>query len=155
MVIGKKNLKKVVFFDTSVKLRDTKQIDELTGKLKSQKEEEIQRAIKNIKHKGKKSIFKGLFKAKEKPKFKTMKKELPVEFTPKPFEKHEKVEDALNMVHKARNALMRFDLSKAKSIYIEIIRIYNSLSEEERGKVYKEIKDIYDERKNAESLNIK
>jgi len=40
MVIGKKNLKKVVFFDTSVKLRDTKQIDELTGKLKSQKEEE-------------------------------------------------------------------------------------------------------------------
>jgi len=37
---GKKNLKKVVFFDTSVELKETKTIEEFTGKLHKQKDEE-------------------------------------------------------------------------------------------------------------------
>jgi Mg-chelatase subunit ChlD len=37
---GKKSWERVVYFDTSVQLGDTEQIDELSGKLKTQKEEE-------------------------------------------------------------------------------------------------------------------
>ncbi|MBS3102696.1 VWA domain-containing protein [Candidatus Woesearchaeota archaeon] len=37
---GKKSLERVVSFDTSVKLKDTKKIEELAGKLKNQAEEE-------------------------------------------------------------------------------------------------------------------
>ena len=119
-------------------------------------EEEIQRAIEGIKHyKRKKSRFKGLFKKKEKPKQKVIEKELPVEFTPRVYEKQDKTYDISDNVHKARSALMEFDLDGAKSIYIEIMRMYNDLSVEDRKKVYQEIKELYDERKNAESLNLK
>jgi len=119
-------------------------------------EEEIKRAIKGIKkYKEKNPIFKKLFKAKEKPKQKAIEEKLPVEFMPRTHERRDKVEDILNMVHKARNALMQFNLDKAKGIYIGIMRIYNDSSVEEKKRVYQEIKDLYDERKNAESLKIK
>ena len=114
-------------------------------------EEEIERAIQGIKnYKEKKSIFGGLFGKRPKAA-----EELPVEFMPKTFEKIDKVEDIMNKVHAARSALMDFNLDRAKSIYIGIMGIYNSLSVQEKKKVYQEIKDLYDERKNAESLAIR
>jgi len=118
-------------------------------------EDEIERAIKSIrKQTVKRSIFKSLFKAKEK---KTMLKEIedmPAVPNPIIHVRHDKNENVINMVHKAREALMQFDLDTAKSIYIEIIREYNSLPSEEKEKVYVNIKELYEERKNAESLNI-
>ena len=115
-------------------------------------EEEIQRAIEGIKnHKEKKSIFKKLFSSKEKK----AEEELPVEFMPRTYEKKDRADDVLSMIHQARNALMEFNLDKAKGIYMEIMRIYNDLSFEDKKKVYQDIKDLYDERKNAEALNIR
>jgi len=114
-------------------------------------ENEIQRAIKGVKSfKEKKSIFKKLFiPKKRKPKNKDIEEALPIESMPI---KANEVDEVLNKVHKARNALMEFDLKKAKSNYIEIMKIYYNLSVENKKKVYQDIKDLYKERKNAESL---
>ena len=120
-------------------------------------EEEIERAIQGIKnYKEKKSIFRSIFRPKEKPKRAGIEElPLPPKFMPKTYEKRDEVDDILNKIHKARNALMEFDLDKAKSAYIEIMRSYNGLSVDKKKKVYQDIKDLYDERKNAEALNIR
>ena len=58
-------------------------------------------------------------------------------------------------IHDIRDALMDFDLTKAKLIYIKTMGMYKNLTPEKQAIVYEQIKDIYNERKNAESLNIK
>ncbi len=118
----------------------------------SKSEEEIQKAITKIKkQKEKKPLFKSIFKPKEK---KPEKDEPPVEFMPRTFEKSAQIDDILDKIHEAQAALMKFDLDEAKRIYIEIMRIYSNLSGKEKAKIYQDIKDLYDERKNAESLNL-
>ena len=142
--------------------RETKWTPEVGGKTEKPEEikkaeEEIQRAIEGIKnYKEKKSIFRSIFRPKEKPKRAGIEElPLPPKFMPKTYEKRDEVDDILNLIHEARNVLMEFDLDKAKSAYIEIMRSYNGLSVDEKKKVYQDIKDLYDERKNAEALNIR
>lgn len=57
-------------------------------------------------------------------------------------------------INEARAALMDFNLNKAKSLYLEIIGIYNSMKPEDKSKVYNDISDLYSERKSAEQLNV-
>ena len=57
-----------------------------------------------------------------------------------------------NMISNARDHLVRLNLEEAKSSYIEIMKIYNTLNPEARAKVYNEINDFYFERKSAEKL---
>ncbi|MBI2660278.1 hypothetical protein HYX07_03900 [Candidatus Woesearchaeota archaeon] len=57
-------------------------------------------------------------------------------------------------ISRARESLMKFDLESAKKNYIEIMKIYNKISPEQQAKVYREISDLYSERKSAEELKI-
>ena len=57
-------------------------------------------------------------------------------------------------IENARQALMNFDLAAAKRDYIEIMKIYNKTSPEQQAKVYREINDLYSERKSAEELKV-
>jgi len=57
-----------------------------------------------------------------------------------------------HQIHDAGNALMDFDLDKAKSIYIRIMVEYTNLSPGKQAKVYERIRDLYNERKHAEGL---
>ncbi len=54
-------------------------------------------------------------------------------------------------IHEVRNALLNLDLPKAKDVYIQILASYNKLKEEDKLKVYKDIKKIYEDRKYAEA----
>lgn len=65
-----------------------------------------------------------------------------------------KVEKILDMAHRARNCLIEFNLEKSKELYIEIIKLYNDLPQHEKSLVYEEIDELYNDRKNAESLNL-
>ncbi len=58
-------------------------------------------------------------------------------------------------IHEIRTFLMDLKLKEAKQAYIKIIQVYNTLSYQDQAKVYEDIKDIYEERKIAESLNLK
>src|SRR3989338_7502315 len=57
-------------------------------------------------------------------------------------------------VNEARQALMEFDLEKARKSYIEAMNLYNRINPEEQAKVYHDIKEIYLERKSAEGLKV-
>lgn len=57
-----------------------------------------------------------------------------------------------SQINDARTQLMNFNLKGAKKIYVSIMATYNSLAHEDQEKVYDLIKDLYDERKNAENL---
>ena len=50
---------------------------------------------------------------------------------------------------------MEFQLDDARNKYIEIMNIYLQLSSEKKSFVYDKIIDLYNERKNAERLEIK
>src|SRR3989344_3637527 len=62
------------------------------------------------------------------------------------------LESIQKRINDARNALMDFNLQRARESYIEIMNIYNHLKPEEQAKVYNEIRDLYFERKSAEQL---
>ena len=66
----------------------------------------------------------------------------------------DKVSMIQNDIKKAREALMGFDLETAKMNYIEIIKLYNNIKPEEQAKVYRDIKELYFERKSAEELKV-
>ena len=125
-----------------------------------QAEQEIEKAIEELK-KPKKPLFK-LFKHKKEklPKHEIKLPKIPkkeVQELPKP-EIEKPTDDVIAIKHKihdTRNALMDFNLAKAKMIYIKIMRLYNNLSPEKQAKVYGQIRDLYEERKNAESLELK
>ncbi|HLC97146.1 MAG TPA: hypothetical protein VJH97_07560 [Candidatus Nanoarchaeia archaeon] len=61
--------------------------------------------------------------------------------------------DSINeRIFKARDALLAFEFSKAKSLYLELLRLYNSLPNSEKGKYFESIQELYEERKSAEKL---
>ena len=83
-------------------------------------EEEIQKAIDDIKKKSKRpSIIKKFFERKEEEKLETP------EVMPSFEENTDEVELIEEKIHKARMALMDFKFDMAKKAYIDIIRIYN------------------------------
>jgi len=120
-------------------------------------EHEINKAIKNMRKKKKKPLFSFLKAKKEK--------------LPKPETKPEKVPEKLpaleikpptdevnaikHKIHDARNALMNFDIEKAKVLYIKAMKLYQNLSPEKQALVYDQIKDLYNERRHAEGLKFK
>lgn len=107
-------------------------------------EEEIQSAIESIKKREKPSILKGLFSRKQ--------EEAPER--PLMIEPQGNISAIQGKINDARQALMRFDLEAAKRSYIEVMRMYNSISPEEKAKVYNEIKELYSERKSAEEIKV-
>jgi len=109
---------------------------------------EIQKAISGLKVKKRSFIPKNLFKKKERVEGRI---ETP-EVMPRTYDKIDYVEEIEVKMHKARLALMDFKFEEAKSVYIEIMRMYNQLESKKRLKVYQDIKDLYYERKSAEKF---
>ncbi|MBI3026533.1 hypothetical protein HYY70_00315 [Candidatus Woesearchaeota archaeon] len=103
-------------------------------------EEEIRNAIQKIKDKDKPSFLSRLF-GKEK-KERLIQEEWKSGSMPL-------IQDNIN---KSREALMKFDLETAKKSYIEAMKVYNSMSPEDQAKVYREIRELYFERRSAEEL---
>ena len=56
------------------------------------------------------------------------------------------------LIENARRSLEAVNLQDAKAAYIKVIKIYNSLSSEDKMKVYNGILELYDDRKNAERI---
>lgn len=115
-------------------------------------EDEIKSAIEKIKGKGKTSFFHKLFGKKEK----TDKEPVGQQLLPGFQEVSEGSEVYVikDNIAQTREALMRFDLESAKKNYIEIMKLYNKISPEEKAEVYNDIKELYFERKSAEELKV-
>ena len=61
--------------------------------------------------------------------------------------------DSINqMINEARDALLNLNIRKAKYDYIKIMKIYNSLDDYKKSKVYEAIRELYEERKSAEAM---
>ena len=56
------------------------------------------------------------------------------------------------MAEDGREALLNMNLARARYIYIELMKIYRRLPDEERQKTYEMLKELYEERKSAEKL---
>lgn len=108
-------------------------------------QEEIKSAIEKIKKHEKPSFFRNLFAKKEKA-------EEPAEILAPETDDMSVIQ---NKLVKARKALMDFDLESAKKIYMEVMGIYNRLSQPDKSKIYNEIREFYFERKNAEQMQLK
>ena len=108
-------------------------------------EDEIKSAIEKIKGRGKSSLLKRLFakKAKKEPEEQTQ--ELP---------EMDNVSAIQGNIRKTKEALMKFDLDAAKRDYIEVMRIYNQMSPSQKSVFYRDIKELYFERKSAEGLKV-
>lgn len=109
-------------------------------------EDEIKSAIEKIKKQEKPSFLSRLFakKAKEEPEEAENSLMHPADA--------DDMSAIQNKMKNAREALMRFDLEAAKMNYIEIMRLYNKISPDEKAEVYNDIKELYFERKSAEGL---
>jgi len=121
-------------------------------------EEEIRMAIDGMKGNNKSSVIGRLFRRKEKQSkaqisgvTESGKIETP-EVMPRTFEKIDHVQEIEERVHKARMCLMDFKFDDAKRIYMEIMKLYSSISQKDRYKVYQDIMDLYYERKSAEKF---
>ena len=113
-------------------------------------EKEIQKAIDGMKEpKKNRFALKGLFKRKEEQNQESIEKP---EIMPRTSDKIDYIEFVEERIHKARMAMMNFNFEKAKKIYVEIMRLYNDMSQKEKYQVYQDIKDLYYERKSAESF---
>ncbi len=55
-----------------------------------------------------------------------------------------------SIIKTARESLDNFDLQGARTKYLEIIKIYNDLSEKQKANVYVDIRNFYYERKSSE-----
>ena len=112
-------------------------------------QEEIQSAIKSIKEGQNPSLFKRLFgkwkKIKEKPNEENLKQDI---------SEVDEISAIQNTIEKTRHALMKFDLETAKKSYIDAIKIYNGLKPEQQVKVYRDIKELYLDRKSIEETKI-
>jgi len=165
---------------SKIKVSDIENLEkETTTNEVVNEKEEIQKAIEGIK--GKKKFFKikGLFKKKVKGAEKTKirenqrfplflgnskkfeeisstnqpeKVETP-EVMPRTYDKIDHVQLIEERVHKARLVLMDFKFDQAKSIYIEIMEMYNNLEPKKKSRVYQDINDLYYERKSAEKFS--
>ncbi len=136
------------------------------GKSEEVAEDEIQKAISSMSIKKKPSILKGLFRKKEK--YEDARKatdsfdlsgtsyagkiELP-EVMPKTYDKIDHVVLIEEKIHKIRSFLMDFKFDEAKKVYIEIMGMYNNLEAKKKAKVYKDIQEVYYERKSAEKFS--
>lgn len=109
-------------------------------------QEEIQSAIEKIKKVEKPSFFNKLFAKRE--------KEKPSDAYPIRVQNGNGIPIIQSNIKRARDALAKFDLEKAKKSYIEIIKMYNNLNPQDKAKVYHEIDDLYSERKSAEELKV-
>jgi len=109
-------------------------------------EEEIKSAIDKIKEQEKPSLFKRLFSKKKKVEEKTEEHLMPK------ISEVSGISMIQNSINKAREALIKCDLERAKINYIEVMEIYNKIKPEEQAKVYHDIKELYFERKSAEGL---
>lgn len=118
--------------------------------LPTHEDDEITAAIEKLKaeeEKKKGSFFSKLFKPKPKAE---IKKE--PNFMPKPETSN--IGTINNLMRSARNHLLDLKLGEAKKDYIAIMKIYNQLKPDEQKMAYEDIKELYDERKNAEALNL-
>lgn len=122
-------------------------------------EEEIKKAIDGMKEKSRTPSISRLFKRKEdQPKESDIfditcygKIETP-EVMPRTFDKIDHVQEIEERIHKARMHLMDFKFDDSKRIYLEIMNLYNILSQKDKYKVYQDIRDLYYERKSAEKF---
>ena len=137
-----------------IKLKPKKERVNIDKEMKQLEKEILKAKLAEEKPKPKKKPSFRLFKQKEKLSkiHKLEEEKLP---PPAIEEPKDEVIAIKHKIHDARNALMDFDLVKAKTIYIKIMRMYPDLSQEKQANVYEDITDLYNERKNAESLNIK
>ena len=123
--------------------------NELKQKTKPQEileaEEEIKSAIEKIKKRESPSILHRLFLKKRKEE---------AQEEPLLLESQDNLSRIQNKISEARWALTRFDLETARRNYIEAMRLYNNMPPEERAKVYRDIKELYFERKSAEELRV-
>ena len=110
-------------------------------------QEEIQSAIDKIRKKERRSFLGRLFERKEKEK----QEEIYPTFS---IPNGDGLSIIQSSIKKARDALMKFDLETAKRNYIEIMRLYNNLSQQDKAKVYNDINELYYERKSAEELKV-
>lgn len=127
-----------------------------------QAEQEINKAIKELKKKQGKSLFSFLKTKKEKiPRPEIKQEKIQKEESPENLPTLEikgptdEVNAIKHKIHDARTALMNFDLQKAKILYIKTMRLYQNLSPEKQARVYEQIKDLYNERMHAEGLKFK
>ena len=80
---------------------------------------------------------------------KTIRKELGLELTPD----INKLDTVFNLLVSARRNLSDLKTEDAKEDYLEMMKLYKDLRAEEKALVYNDIKDVYNERKNAEIYN--
>ena len=111
-------------------------------------EEEIKSAIKTIKEQEKPSFFNRLFGKKKKT------EEKPAEESLIQTQGFDGIAAIQNNIKKAKEALIKFDLISAKKNYVDAMKIYNKLKPEDQSKVFKDIKEIYNERKSAEEIKL-
>ena len=110
-------------------------------------EDEINEAIESMKIADKKrSLLTRLF---TKSRTKTIRKELGLELTPD----INKLDTVFNLLVSARRNLSDLKTEDAKEDYLEMMKLYKDLRAEEKALVYNDIKDVYNERKNAEIYN--
>ena len=119
----------------------------------SRAEEEILQAVQNIKGQ-KETGIKNIFKKKEKiPEIGPYSQE---EYIPKQVDATSDDPDPIKelqiKMHKTRLSIMDFKLAEAKNEYMEIMGIYMELNDEDKGKVYEQIRELYYERKSAEKF---
>lgn len=113
-------------------------------------EEEIRKAIDKIKSKEKNSFFKSFFAKKQGIPDGNEVREIKF---PKPITMGN-ISLIQGKIAEARQLLARLDLDGARTAYMDIMEYYKNLKPEEQAKVYRDIKELYFERKNAEGLRI-
>lgn len=117
-------------------------------------ESEISSAIESIKKQQKPSLFRRLFPQKKKVYEASRPKYAKAEAQPAPEHQNAGTPRIQDMINNARQALMNLDMESARKNYIESIKIYNTLSPEEKSRFYQDLKELYLERKNAEGLKV-
>lgn len=104
-------------------------------------QEEIKSAIEKIKSKEKPSFLNRLFAGREPENSYSA-------------QAMDRVSIIQNRIKRAKEALDRLDLEAARRNYIEIMKVYNNINPEEQAKVYRDIRELYFERKSAEELKV-
>ncbi len=118
---------------------------------------EIDDAINDAKNPKKTSFWEKLFVVRKRPIEQTPSLEMsPEMMMPDISQAEEKaqtpIEGIMKSVNKARQKLENFDLNGAKETYVEIMKLYRMMTQDEQEKVYEIIQELYEERKSAEKL---
>lgn len=126
-------------------IKDYEDISKTKPKEVLEAQEEIENAINKIRKEEKPSFFRKFFPVKQKTNEYAAKNI----GAPK-FPQADNISTIQDKINNAREALAKSDLETAKKIYIEVMQIYNKTNPQEQSEVYKEIKELYFERKSAE-----